>query len=86
MAKYTVHLYPVVRVALDGIEARNKQEAIVKALDEIDTSCFESLGSNISFAEEYHDPCLVDVEGDEEHEDSTNHSHIDGLEMTTSAS
>jgi len=86
MAKYTVHLYPVVRVTLDGIEARNKQEAIEKALKEIDTSCFENLGSNISFAEEYHDPCLVDVEGDEEHEDSTNHSHIDGLEMKTSAS
>jgi hypothetical protein len=85
MAKYTVHLYPVVRVTLDGIEAQNRQEAIDKALDEIDTSCFENLGCNIGFTEEYHDPCLVDVEGDDEHVDSTNHSHIDGLETKTSA-
>src|SRR5665213_509236 len=45
MAKYTVHLYPVVRVTLDGIEALTKQEAIEKALDEIATSCYEHLGS-----------------------------------------
>jgi hypothetical protein len=76
-----VHLYPVVHVVLDGIEAETKEKAVAKALEEIDTACFENLGCNIGFAEEYHDPCLVDVEGDEEHVNSTNHRHSDGLEI-----
>jgi hypothetical protein len=49
----------------------------------IDTSCFEQLGSNIFFAEDYMDPCLVDVEGDEDFGDSANHSHYGGAELCT---
>lgn len=67
--RYTVHVYPVVRVAVTGIEAASQEEAMEKA-DKTDFhAIFDHLGDNIEYAEDI-DCFHVDEENDPEYERS----------------
>lgn len=66
MSKYTVHLYPVVRVEF-VIEAESEEEAIDKAVAESDFEAKLTMGE-IEYAEEDAGYCLVDEHTPEGHE------------------
>ena len=65
MKRYRVHIYPVVRVAVE-VEANSQQEAITKATDE--TDLYTAI-RNGEYAEDI-DAYLVDECDDTEHEHS----------------
>jgi len=68
--KYTVHVYPIVRVTFPGIEAESQEEAMKKADEQADFhSVFDHLGDNIEYAEDI-DGFHVDEENDPEYERS----------------
>ncbi len=65
--KYNVHLFPIVRVKVHGVEADSQEEAIKKAEDSTDFNDLFNKAPDIEYAEEvaYY---LVDEVGDEEYE------------------
>jgi len=65
--KYDVHLFPIVRVKVHGVEAGSQEEAIKKAEDSTDFNDLFNKAPDIEYAEEvaYY---LVDEVGDEEYE------------------
>lgn len=66
--KYTVHIYPVVRVTVTGVEADSQEAAMKKAEEE--TDLFAVLGAKgVEYAEDI-DCFHVDEEGDTEYEKS----------------
>lgn len=70
MPKYNVHIYVVVRVRVDGIEADDMPSAITKAEETQDFhTLFDCEADNIEYAEDS-DGYLVDVVGDGEYEQS----------------
>jgi hypothetical protein len=75
MAKFHVHLYPVVRVLIPNIVADSQLEAIKMAEELVDLNkLFHGLVgfyvASIEYADEM-DGFLVDEEGDMEHKNST---------------
>jgi hypothetical protein len=72
MNRYTVHLFPVVRVTVDRIEARTPVEAIRKALDDgpdLEALLRREMPVATEFTEDVME-ALVDIEGDTEHAQS----------------
>jgi hypothetical protein len=65
--KYDVHLFPIVRVKVHGVEAGSQEEAIKKAEESTDFDNLFNKAPDIEYAEEvaYY---LVDEVGDEEYE------------------
>jgi len=81
MPSYIVHLYPVVRVCIP-IDAPNKEQAVVDAINGFEAAYQrQGLVVGAEFADDFHDPCVVDVEGDEEHQETTEHYHGDGEQI-----
>lgn len=92
--KYDVHIFPIVRIKIGGIEARTQAEAIERAINAVDLSgLFRGLqqplrGDILLLDTEYADEishALVDEAGDEEHEKSKwyywkNGQLIEGIE------
>ncbi len=78
MAKYHVHVYPIVRVTVREVEADNPEEACRKAEKLADLeNLFHNVGFNPSVTDiEYADDIdgfWVDEDGDTEHERSRNY-------------
>ena len=75
MSKYTVHLYPIVRVTVRDVEAASQVEAIKKAEEMVDLhKLFANLAGHNVYSIEYADDLdgfLVDEDGDPDHERST---------------
>lgn len=71
---HNVHIYAVVRVRLDGIEAPDHPAAVLAALKQFDADPppFSRLGENVEYAEEVAG-ALVDEQGDYEYEKTTYH-------------
>jgi len=69
MKRYDVHIYPIVRVKVSGVEADNQVEAIKKAEQIIDLHSLLDRDDEIEYAEDI-DCFLVDEEGDEEYQKS----------------
>ena len=65
--KYDVHIYPIVRVTLLGIEADSQEEAIKKAEAQADLYALCSAG--VEYAEDI-DSFQVDEENDPQYERS----------------
>lgn len=65
--KYDVHLFPIVRVKVHGVEAGSQEEAIKKAEESTDFDDLFNKAPDIEYAEEvaYY---LIDEVGDEEYE------------------
>jgi hypothetical protein len=80
-SEHVAHLYPVVHVVAE-IEALSKEQAVVGAVSGFNPLRIHGLGDDVWFADEFHDPVVVDVEGDEEHEETTEHYHGDGQEVS----
>ena len=77
MPKYTVHLYPIVRVLVRDVEAESQVEAIKKAEALVDLHRLFRYASrsgghvaSVEYVDDM-DGFLVDEDGDTEHEKST---------------
>jgi len=67
MKRYDVHIYPVVRVKVSGVEAESQVEAIRKAEEMTDFHrLFDREANGIEYAEDI-DCFLADEDGDEEY-------------------
>ncbi|KKM00327.1 hypothetical protein LCGC14_1805530 [marine sediment metagenome] len=65
--KYTVHIYPIVRVTFSDVEANSQEEAMKKAEDGADFhETFDRLAVNVEYAEDI-DCFHVDEENDPEY-------------------
>lgn len=78
--RYHVHLYPVVRVKVEGVEATSPAEAVEKALAEGPDlyDLFRRDGPPVTEYAEEVPTALVDVEGDAEYEHSRYFDYRDG--------
>jgi hypothetical protein len=78
--RYHVHLYPVVRVKVEGVEATSPVEAVEKALAEGPDlyDLFRRDGPPVTEYAEEVPMALVDVEGDADHEHSRYFDYRDG--------
>ncbi len=65
---FDVHLFPVVRIKVSGVEATSHVEAVEQAVAQIDLHA-ECESTNFEYAEEL-SHFLVDVTGDQEFENS----------------
>ena len=69
--KYTVHIYPIVRVTFTNVEADSQEEAMEKADNKADFhALFDGMDENIEYAEDV-DCFHVDEENDPGYERST---------------
>lgn len=79
MATYNVHLYPVIRVKLNGIEADSQTEAIKKAEDKFFNGEFDEKEAADEIS-----GYLVDEQGDEDYTNS-NWYEADGETLSSVA-
>ena len=80
MPKYHVHVYPIVRVLVEDVEADSPEEACEKAEAKYNWDIvvhkppFDSSGLRVEFADDM-DGFLVDFENDPDHELTTRYDH-----------
>lgn len=67
--KYNVHLYPIMRVTFQGVEADSQEEAIKKAEEEFDGYALASHHGGVAYAEDMDGFCVDEV-GDTEYTNS----------------
>ena len=66
--RFNVHLYPVVRLVVSGVEAASHQDAVEKAIEQTDL-CTRFASADGEYAEEI-SHFLVDVVGDDDYAQS----------------
>lgn len=81
MPKFIVHLFPICRVEIP-IEAHTKDQAVKQAVDGfLATQERSPYVVGAIFADEFHDPAVVDIDGALDYSETTEQQHFSGAEF-----